>query len=190
MADHLSEEVASKVLRQVEFYFSDSNLPRDDFLRRCVEENEEGLVSLPLVCSFSRMRSHLGLKEPGPDKVLPETTAAVAEILRKSSSIRVSDDGQRVGRINKLLKPDEVQEQVDSRTIAAGPLPYDVKLEDVECFFSQYGKVNSVRLPRHILVNKALCGSALIEFSSDEEAASIRKSDLVYDGANLEMKPK
>eukprot|EP00252_Welwitschia_mirabilis_P011217 TRINITY_DN2524_c0_g1_i5.p1 TRINITY_DN2524_c0_g1~~TRINITY_DN2524_c0_g1_i5.p1 ORF type:complete len:191 (-),score=46.64 TRINITY_DN2524_c0_g1_i5:105-677(-) len=190
MSLQLSEDVASKVLRQVEFYFSDSNLPCDEFLRERVEENEEGLVSLPLICSFSRMRNHLGLKETRPAKVPRELTAAVADILRKSSFLLVSDDGKRVGRKCKLSKPDEVQEQVDSRTVAAGPLPYDVKLEDIECFFKQFGKVNSVRLPRHPIAKDTFCGSALVEFTSDEEAVNIMKSELEYDGAKLELKTK
>jgi hypothetical protein len=33
-------ELFRQVLRQVEFYFSDSNLPRDKFLRAKTEENE------------------------------------------------------------------------------------------------------------------------------------------------------
>jgi lupus La protein len=137
----LDEPKARNVLRQVEFYFSDSNLPRDGFLRRTVEESEDGLVSLALICSFSRMRSHLGLEgEVKPDTVPEETVLAVAEVLRRSSSLRVSEDGKKVGRAKELLKPDEVIEQVDSRTIAASPLPHNVKLEDVESFFAQCGK--------------------------------------------------
>lgn len=187
----LDQDTTSKVLRQVEFYFSDSNLPRDKFLKKTIQESDDELVSLALICSFQRMRNHLGLKEAGPEKVPEETVAAVGEVIRNSSStLRVSEDGKRVGRVNKLSKPEEVLEQVDSRTIAAAPLSYDVKLEDVERFFNQHVKVNSVRLPRHVAGNKALCGSALIEFSSEEEANAVSKLNLVYDGADLEMKPK
>jgi len=36
---------------QVEFYFSDSNLPRDDFLSKTVNESEDGSILLPF-CPF------------------------------------------------------------------------------------------------------------------------------------------
>lgn len=190
-AASLDEAKAKLVLRQVEFYFSNSNLPRDGFLRKTVEESEDGLVSLALICSFAKMRSHLGLDATVKEDSVPENTVlAVAKVLRCSSALRVSEDGKKVGRANELLKPDEIIEQVDSRSVAASPLPYNVKLEDVQSFFAQYGKVNSVRLPKHVADKRHFCGTALVEFSEEEEANGVMKNNLIFAGADLEIKPK
>ncbi|XXG47998.1 hypothetical protein AAC387_Pa02g2552 [Persea americana] len=186
----LNEETVKNVIRQVEFYFSDSNLPRDKFLKKSIEESDDGLVSLALICSFTRMRNHLGLGDVKPDEVPEETLLAVAETLRKSSFLKISEDGKRVGRSTAMLKPEEIIEQVDTRTIAASPLEYTVKLEDVESFFGKYGKVNSVRLPRHVADKRLFSGAALIEFSTEEDAKNLLKQNLVYAGVELKIKPK
>ncbi|VAH49179.1 unnamed protein product [Triticum turgidum subsp. durum] len=181
----LDETKAKNVLRQVEFYFSDSNLPRDGFLRKTVEESEDGLVSLALICSFAKMRSHLGLDAAVKEDGVPETT-----VLRCSAALRVSEDGKRVGRANELLKPDEIIVQIDSRSIAVSPLPHNVKLENVQSFFTQYGKVNSVRLPKHVSDKRQFCGTALVEFSEEDEANNIMNNKLSFAGADLEIKTK
>ncbi|XP_042003567.1 la protein 1-like [Salvia splendens] len=186
----LDDETAKKVIRQVEFYFSDSNLPRDNFLMKTISENEDGMVSLSLLCSFSRMRGHLSLGDVKPEDVSEDTVQAVAETLKTSTFLKISEDGKKVGRVTELPKPEEVIKQADDRTIAASPLAYDVKLEQVESFFSQNAKVNSVRLPRHVADNRLLCGTALIEFSSAEDAANVLKQTLSYSGVDLELKTK
>ncbi|XP_061339317.1 la protein 1-like [Gastrolobium bilobum] len=186
----LDEETTKNVIRQVEFYFSDSNLPIDSFMRKTVSESEDGMVSLALICSFNRMRKHLNLGDIKPDEVTEDTVNAVAQALRNSASLKVSEDGKKVGRATELPKPEEVIEQVEIRTLAASPFEYDLKLEDVETFFGQYAKVNSVRLPRHVGDKKFFCGTALIEFSSEEEVEKVTKQKLVYAGVELELKPK
>ncbi|KAF3446443.1 hypothetical protein FNV43_RR11622 [Rhamnella rubrinervis] len=186
----LDEETSKKVLRQVDFYFSDSNLPRDGFLKKSINESEDGLVSLALICSFTRMRNFLNLGDVKPDDVSEDTVKAVAETLRKSTLLKVSEDGKKVGRASELKKPEELIEQLDVRTVAASPFEYNIKREDVENFFGQFAKVTSVRLPRHVADKRAFCGTALVEFSTEEDAEKILNESLIYAGAKLDLKPK
>jgi hypothetical protein len=58
---------------------------------------DSAVVSLALICSFSRMRSHLGLEgDVKPENVPEETVLAVADVLRGSSALRVSEDGKHI----------------------------------------------------------------------------------------------
>ncbi|KAJ8640527.1 hypothetical protein MRB53_017221 [Persea americana] len=191
MASALFDELKSEnILKQVEFYFSDSNIPRDNFLRKSIKESEDGTISLALVCSFSRMRILLGLGAVRQEEIREETLSAVAEALKKSTFVKVSEDGRRVGRSTELSKLEEVIDQADTRTIAASPLEYNVRREEVEAFFCQYGKVDSVRLPRNVADKRCFCGTALVEFSSDDDAKNVLKQRLVFAGVELELEPK
>lgn len=51
------------------------------------------VVDLSLICSFSRMRGHLELKHEMKDEIPEDTMKAVAETLRSSSTLKVSEDG-------------------------------------------------------------------------------------------------
>ncbi|CAL1373485.1 unnamed protein product [Linum trigynum] len=186
----LDEATAKEVLRQVEFYFSDSNLPRDKFLSSTVASCEDGLVSLALICSFKKMKGYLKLQEANQDEIPEDTLKAVADTLAKSTSLKLSEDGKRVGRIGPLMKTEELVEQLDGRTIAVSPLPYDVNRDALRTFFSQYGQVTSLRLPNHLASKKVLCGTALVEFSTDEEADKVLGQRLEFEGVQLELKPK
>lgn len=54
----------------------------------------ELVVELSLLCTFQKMRKHLGVNESDPTKFPADKLAGVAEVLRnKSTFLRVSEDG-------------------------------------------------------------------------------------------------
>jgi len=55
--------------------------------------------------------------------------------------MRVCLTGKRVGRASKMLKPEVVQGEVDARSIAANPFPYNISMDELEAFFKQHGEV-------------------------------------------------
>lgn len=67
MADH------AKIRKQIEFYFSDSNIAKDKFLKGKATETPEGWVSLEVIGSFKRM------------KELTEDAAVIAEALKTAN---------------------------------------------------------------------------------------------------------
>ncbi|KAL0330331.1 UNVERIFIED_CONTAM: La protein 1 [Sesamum radiatum] len=193
-ATSLDEETAKKVIRQVEFYFSDSNLPRDAFLKKTISESDDGSILLFYVYLLTHARK-VGVPPAcssgqfGVDFLIFPDERSLGPRRRETRRC-IRRHWKKVGRVTELAKPEEVIKQSDERTIAASPLEYDVKIEDVETFFGKYAKVNSVRLPRHVVDNRLFCGTALIEFSSEEDASNILKQTLSYSGVELELKPK
>ena len=48
------EKLQSKIVRQVEHYFGDYNLPRDKFLKETIQ-SDEGWVSMDVMMKFQRL---------------------------------------------------------------------------------------------------------------------------------------
>ena len=58
----LTPAMLEKAVKQIEFYFSDSNLPRDKFLLEQTHATAEGYVDVGVICSFARMREILKVR--------------------------------------------------------------------------------------------------------------------------------
>ena len=52
----LTDELRDRIVKQVEYYFSDENLPTDEFLLKYVKKNKKGLVPIETIASFRRMK--------------------------------------------------------------------------------------------------------------------------------------
>ena len=154
----LDDNAQSKVRAQMEFYFSDSNLPRDKFLRETVEADPEGFVDISLLATFSRMRALLA---PFGGSQNDETVAALVDLLKTSAELTVSDDGKRVRRTAAVRAREEIDKEVEARSVYASPFAMTATIDEITAFFAQHATVRSVRLRRHI-TSKDFKGLSLI----------------------------
>lgn len=155
----------SNQVPQVEFYFSDSNLPMDKFLLSKVGGSANKPVPLSLLHSFKRMRRF-------------QPFSAIVEALKSSDILELTDNDTAVRR--KVPLPESVSDAHDptvvkvfedkamSRSIYAkgfGPEEPSTQF-DIEAFFAPYGPTNAIRLRR--AADKVFKGSVFVEFDSEE----------------------
>ncbi|XP_062191972.1 la-related protein 6B-like [Phragmites australis] len=124
----LPDDLARKVVKQVEFYFSDINLATTEHLMKFITKDPDGFVPISVVASFRKIRE------------IVYDRSLLAAALRTSSELVVSDDGKKVGR----LQPFDAEE-VQSRIIVAENLPEDQKHQTLMKIFSAVGSVKSIR---------------------------------------------
>ena len=93
-AKRFDDRSERKILRQLEFYFSESNLPRDKFLRELVERDEDRFVEMKTLLKFQRMRDLL--QEFGGSNN-PDVVDMVVNLLReKSKQLECDERGEMV----------------------------------------------------------------------------------------------
>lgn len=59
------------------------------------------MVSLALICSFTRMRTHLGLGAAKPEDITDDTVKNVADALKGSTFLKISEDGKHFHYLRK-----------------------------------------------------------------------------------------
>ena len=99
------DAVAAKLQKQLEYYFSDSNLRRDAHLRGLAGANDDSSlrqwVDLEHVLAFARARAILNESttdgEPATKRAKTIPTVAL-DAARASSSIELSEDGTKIRR--------------------------------------------------------------------------------------------
>ncbi|EDK39003.1 hypothetical protein PGUG_03101 [Meyerozyma guilliermondii ATCC 6260] len=176
-----------KVRKQVEFYFSDSNLQTDKFLWRIYEAND-GWVELKTILTFGRMRQY----RP-EDKVI--------EALKASDKLVLSSNNDMIRRKDPLKDFNELKNTRRRNSVHIEGFPKDATQEDLEEWFS-------TKIVPKLPVEKALCsirrhrtkagreflGIADVEFKTQEDAEyflnelNVSYPDGILDGDNVEGK--
>lgn len=163
------DELRDKIIKQVEFYFSDANILKDSFLLKHVRRNKMGYVSIKLITSFKKV------------KTLTKDYRVVAYSLRQSVELEVNEEGTKVRRKKPLPEFDET---TPSRTVVVVNLPQEnPTIESVAEVFSKCGEVVLIRILRpgksvppdvkkystkHPEIGTTTC--AVIEFEKHEHA--------------------
>jgi len=150
----LSPEKEAKILKQLEFYFGDSNYPTDKFLRAQASLDEHGWISIDVILSFTRM------------KQFGATAKDVVEILKKhTSSVELKDDEKMLKRVAPMPAD---QKKLFEKCIYTKGWGEDTTIEDVEEALKEHGKVVCVRF--HKNENKKKTDAAFVEFETIESA--------------------
>ncbi|KAJ5247263.1 hypothetical protein N7468_002246 [Penicillium chermesinum] len=150
-----------QIRKQVEFYFSDSNLFSDKFLMGLVDGAKNNAVPLETIHSFKRMKRF-------------QPFSAVVEALKTSETLELTDNDTAVKR--KVPLPENNDDSIKvfenkamARSIYAkgfgreeGSTQYDI-----EAFFAPYGPINAIRLRRGD--DKGFKGSVFVEFATEEK---------------------
>ncbi|KAL5520353.1 hypothetical protein ACEPAG_9577 [Sanghuangporus baumii] len=165
--EETDEEKKNRACRQIEFYFSDSNLPYDRFMWTLHTANAEHWVPIKQVASFKRMRE---FQQFGHDWLV--------SALRTSLELEVDEAAVNVRRRTEVKEP---KGQWERSIYAKGfGSEYPGLQKDLEKYFNAYGRVNAVRMRRKY-ETKEFKGSVFAEFA---DLSTVERF------LNLDPKPK
>lgn len=167
------------IRKQVEFYFSDSNLPNDKFLLQKVQGSKNEPVEIEIIRSFKRMRHF-------------EPLEAIVAALKESKVVQLTEDDTKIQRVTPL--PEQYDEWLEGKVkdltsikiFEDKAMPRSVYVKgfghevpstqfDIEAFFSPYGPTNAIRLRR--TDDKIFKGSVFAEFENEELAKAFIELD-------------
>ncbi|KAG0164380.1 hypothetical protein DFQ28_010517 [Apophysomyces sp. BC1034] len=181
-------DLKQKIVKQVEFYFSDSNLPFDKYLWNLTQQNKDGFVPISTIASFKKMR------------MISTDLNLIIEAIKSSDLLEVDEANE------KLRRKTPVEEQnITGRSIYAKEFPKVdeettdhqeagekiLQLQDkIVEFFEQHGKVLSIRMRKTDDRPSKFKGSVFVEFADAETAEKVAAMSLEYEGTPLTMQTK
>ncbi|KAH7831121.1 putative La domain-containing protein [Monocercomonoides exilis] len=171
MSEEISPETKIAIKKQIEFYFSDENLPRDKFLQAECKKTPEGWIDISVLTTFKKLAA------------LSKDVPVIADAISDSELLVLSEDKTKVRR--KTSAPS--QEELDNRTLYIKGLPKEATLEELIQFFEKYGQIGAIRMRRD-LQSKEFTGSAFVVFKVKDECDKFASLDPVpvYGESTLE----
>jgi len=153
--------VYRRLVKQMEFYFSDANLRQSKFLLPLYQADP--WIPLTTFLTFNKvatMLSEILGDNAGQEERVAELTKAISVV--ESDTIHLSECQTKVGR--KTPFTPSLPTQVDSCTVYVENLPSEADHDYIRNFFSPFGVVQYVSLPK--FKSGRSKGFAFVEFES------------------------
>merc|ERR1712192_375614 len=179
------DPVAKKIIRQVEYYFGDFNVPRDKFLQE-ETKSDSGWGTMETMLKFKRL----------PD--LSKDEKVIVEALKQSKAglLEVSEDGSKIRRDPAIPLPENTEESrklLEARTAYAKGFPKESTTLDelIEYYNESNQDVVSIQM-RNYCEKKGkekvwkFKGSIFLTFKTEEAAKGfVEKEEKYKEGALL-----
>ncbi|KAE8672829.1 La-related protein 6C [Hibiscus syriacus] len=128
----LTDDLRQKIIKQVEYQFSDMSLIANESLSKQISKDPEGFVPISFIASTKKIKS------------LITNHQLLAQALRSSLKLVVSDDGKKVRRKHPFTEKE--RKQVQSRTVVVENLPEDHSHQNLDKIFNVVGSVKNIRI--------------------------------------------
>ncbi|XP_039068588.1 la-related protein 6C-like [Hibiscus syriacus] len=128
----LTDDLRQKIIKQVEYQFSDMSLIANESLSKQISKDPEGYVPISFIASTNKIKS------------LITNHQLLAQALRSSLKLVVIDDGKKVRRKHPFTEKE--REQVQSRTVVVENLPEDHSHQNLDKIFNVVGSVKNIRI--------------------------------------------
>ncbi|CAB3410871.1 unnamed protein product [Caenorhabditis bovis] len=171
------DEVDSKIVKQLEYYFGNINLPRDKFLQEQLKE-DEGWVPLTTMLKFNRLAA------------ISSDVEKIANAVKNSMSeiVSISEDKQKIRRNPENPLPEnslEYWQKIKHRTVYMKGFPQDTQLDAIMSWANKFGEVENILMRRVKPGDRTFKGSIFATYKTREEAEVAQKSEEKFNDIEL-----
>lgn len=162
--DNESEKIIEK---QLNFYFSNQNYHKDNFLRTTCEQ--ENGITIQKLLTFQKLKN-LNISEK-----------EIKNVIKKLKFIKLTDE-DKIIKIKDKIYEEYIKRNFDDFMIIISDLDINLSLDEIEKELKKYLKPTFIRMKRN--GKKEFCGSVMVELDSVEEVEEALKLEIPYFSAN------
>lgn len=170
----MASDLSQKIFKQVEYYFSDINFSKDNFLKD-QSGKEDGWIAISTLLTFNRLKS-LTTNESDVVDAFSNTTSEIVELNEAKDKLRRSKPLPDID--------DSFKQNYKLRCVHLKGFPKeDTTLDELIEYCSQYGEIETVQMRR--FEDKTFKGCCFVVYKNIESANKAISSNDKFKGEHL-----